>query len=320
MSHIFISYSRKDKHCAYKIQRQLEARGFKVWIDKKDIEAGAAFPIEILRAIREAAAVLILWSESAASSHFVGEEIEEALNQKMMRSIPVIPVWLDSTERKPELAHLNDLNMYGCTDEAMDSLINKIPSVIHQTLGRQWQGFDINQLLNQHPNKTTIAGTELVSVPFLTSWYCSAFIVAQGTTVIANHLSTADAKPFICVVPQFLGDTSDATLAQVFNSIQTQLDGQTFVGLHVKPNQSGKIIIDVAERGQALDAVQTTYEAVFNLVGRNRSLATLKIFTPMMAAMSGSIGHVFDSFWHVQEYHFDRQNGRYDLLFDSKDL
>jgi hypothetical protein len=66
--------------------------------------------------------------------------------------------------------------------------------------------------------------------------------------------------------------------------------------------------------------VKTTYEATHALVKRNRNLATIKIFTPMMAAMAGSVGYMFDSFWHVQEYHFDRGSERYYLLFDSKDL
>jgi hypothetical protein len=320
MSHIFISYSRKDTDCAYKIQRQLEAQGFNIWIDKNDIPAGAPFPLTIIKAISEASVVLILWSQHAEQSHFVDKEIEEALNQKMMRSIPVIPVWLDNTPLRSEFKTLNAITMTGCTDKEIDTLINKIPEDIRQSIGRQFLELDLDKPLIQQPDQMPVPGTGLVSVPFVKSWFCSANIVAHGNTIISNHIANSNNKPYICVVSQFLGDTQDSTIEQVYNSIQSKLDGQDFVAIHIKPNTLGKITIDINERGQTLDAVKTTYDAVYNFVRQNRSLATIKIFTPMMAAMSGSALYMFDSFWHIQAYHFDRQSNQYCLLFDSKDL
>lgn len=320
MGHIFISYSRNDHECAYKIQRQLEAQGFKIWIDKNDIKAGAPFPMEILKAIAEATVVLVVWSKNASASQFVNKEIEEALNHKMTRSLTVIPIWIDGTPLHPQLTNLNAALVSGCTDQEIDELIEKIPQEIRRALGRQTLDFDRNLPINQQSNRAAVPGTGLISVPFLQSWYCTASVVGLGETVVGNHLAGREAKPYLCVVPQFLGDTTDSTIEQVYSSIQGQLDGQDFVAVHIKPNTPGKIMVNVAERGQSLDAVKTTHDAVSALVRGNRNLATLKIFTPMMAAMSGSIGHIFDSFWHVQEYHFDRQINQYSLLFDSHDL
>jgi len=318
MSHIFISYSRADKVCAYKIQRQLEAQGFKTWIDKNDIPAGAPFPMEILQAIRGAAAVLILWSKNSAESHFVGKEIEEALNQKMVRSVPVIPVWLDGHPLHPLLESLNAIPLTDCSDEMIDTLVNKLPEPIKQTLGRQFHTLDPDKTLNDHHH--TLLPNGLVSIPYVTSWFCSAALIGNSDAILADHLNNKKQKPIICVVPQFLGDTSDTTVEQVYNSVRDYLDDQVFLCLHIIPNRVGRIVIDISERGQTLDVVKTTYEATHALVKRNRNLATVKIFTPMMAAMAGSVGYMFDSFWHVQEYHFDRINERYYLLFDSKDL
>src|SRR5690606_2904320 len=112
-------------------------------------------------------------------------------------------------------------------------------------------------------------------------------------------LSKKVPKPVICVVPQFLGDTGDATIEQVYDAVQADV-GQPFLCLHIIPNRPGKIMIDLQERGQTLDVVKTTYEAVYALVKHNRNLATVKIFTPMMAAMAGSVGYMFDTFWDVQ--------------------
>jgi hypothetical protein len=318
MSHIFISYSRADKDCAYKIQRQLEAQGFKTWIDKKDIPAGAPFPMEILEAIHAAAAVLILWSEHAAQSHYVGKEIEEALVQKMKRSMPVIPVWLDGHPLHLQLESLNAIPVTDCGDERIDTLINKLPEAVKQTVGRQFHSVDPDKRLKDQDHTPLPHG--LVSVPYLTSWFCRAALIGSPDVILADHLNNKKQKPIICVIPQFLGDTTDTTMEQVHNSVRDQLGGQAFVGLHILPNTSGRILINIHERGQTLDIVKTTYEATHALVNRNRNLATIRIFTPMMAAMAGSVGYLFDSFWHVQEYHFDRGSDRYYLLFDSKDV
>lgn len=318
MSYIFISYSRVDKACAYKIQRQLEAQGFKTWIDKNDIPAGAAFPLEILQAIREAAVVLILWSQNSAGSHFVGKEIEEALTQKMMRSIPVIPVWLDNHPLHLQLESLNAIPLTDCSDDLIDILINKLPEPVKQTLGRQYHTIDPDKTLNDQPHTSLPNG--LVNIPYVTSWFCSAALIGIPGTTLRDHLNNKNQKPVICVVPQFLGDTTDTTVEQVYTSVRDHLNSQDFLCLHITPNKTGKILIDIHERGQTLDIVKTTYEAIYTLVKRNRNLATIKIFTPMMAAMAGSIGYIFDSFWHVQEYHFDRASDRYYMLFDSKDL
>jgi hypothetical protein len=148
----------------------------------------------------------------------------------------------------------------------------------------------------------------------------TAVLIGTPDAILTDHFNNKKQKPVICVVPQFLGDTTDTTVDQVYNSIRDDLGDQAFLCLHVIPNKVGRILIDIHERGQTLDVVKTTYEATYALVKRNRNLATIKIFTPMMAAMAGSVGYMFDSFWHVQQYHFDRGNDRYYLLFDSKDL
>jgi len=318
MSHIFISYSRADKTCAYKIQRQLEAQGFKTWIDKNDIPAGARFPMEILQAIRGAAAVLILWSQNAAQSHFVNQELEEALNQKMIRSIPVIPVWLDGHLLHPQLESLNAISLTDCNDEMIDILINKIPEAVKQTLCRQFHTIDPNKKLKDQYH--TLLQSGLVSMPYLSSWFCSAALIGEPDVILIDHLNNKKQKPVICVIPQFLGDTTDSTIEQVYNSVRESLIDQAFLCLHVTPNRVGPIVLDIHERGQTLDIVKTLYEATYTLVKHNRNLATVKSFTPMMVAIAACVGYIFDNFWHIQQYHFDRASERYYLLFDSKDL
>ena len=62
MSHIFISYARKDIEDASKIVRALAASNFDTWADWKDIQPGTGWLDEIYRGIEEADAFLFFIS------------------------------------------------------------------------------------------------------------------------------------------------------------------------------------------------------------------------------------------------------------------
>ena len=49
---IFISYSRRDSELVLTVVKQLQKRGFTIWIDKDGIESGDAFKSVIVRAIK----------------------------------------------------------------------------------------------------------------------------------------------------------------------------------------------------------------------------------------------------------------------------
>jgi hypothetical protein len=316
MSHIFVSYSRDDSACAYKIQCKLEAHGYKVWIDKSDIDAGDPFPQRIIEAIVEASAFVVLWSANSAKSTYVDAEIEEAVNQRMHRKMPIIPVWLDTTQLHSKLQSFNAMTVKDCDDRAIRTLIDKIPQDIKNELSRKFANHDLSKAFKVDDDVDDTS--TLVTIPYLESWYCEATLIAEANTDVATHL--AQDNPYIVLIPQFLGSTADSTVQQAFKSLKPTLEEQAFVCLHIKPKQAGTIVVNVEECGQTLDAINTTYEALLQLVGGNRGLATVKLCTPMLAALSASIMYRFDSFWHFQVYHFERQTTQYYLLFDSKNL
>lgn len=63
MSHIFISYSRKDIEFASKIVQALSENNLDTWIDWKSIPKGEDWEQEIYRGIEEADAFLFLISQ-----------------------------------------------------------------------------------------------------------------------------------------------------------------------------------------------------------------------------------------------------------------
>ena len=62
--HIFISYSKKDSDFAWKLADDLEARGFKTWIDRA-IEGGSKWRETIEGALAEADEVIAVLSPNA---------------------------------------------------------------------------------------------------------------------------------------------------------------------------------------------------------------------------------------------------------------
>jgi len=89
MSHIFISYSRKDLDFAQKIVDALAANELDTWIDWKSIPKGEDWEQEIYRGIEGADAFLFLVSPDSVVSEMCNKEIAHAVaNGK--RILPIV--------------------------------------------------------------------------------------------------------------------------------------------------------------------------------------------------------------------------------------
>ncbi len=91
---IFISYSRRDSAQALVLAERLRASGMEVWIDQHGIEAATTWSTEIVGAIEECKAFMLLLSESSVTSDNVLKELSLASESK--RSI--VPVEISATE------------------------------------------------------------------------------------------------------------------------------------------------------------------------------------------------------------------------------
>jgi len=75
MSDVFISYSTKDRPLAQKLASFLESEGVCVWWDV-ELVGGQNFRSAITKQLKEAKAVLVLWSEYSVESRFVLDEAD----------------------------------------------------------------------------------------------------------------------------------------------------------------------------------------------------------------------------------------------------
>ena len=92
MSHIFISYSRRDIDFAQKIVDALAANKLDTWIDGKSIPKGEKWLDAIYRGIEESDAFLFLISRNSVNSDYCHKEIVHAVknNKRILPEIRLL--------------------------------------------------------------------------------------------------------------------------------------------------------------------------------------------------------------------------------------
>lgn len=95
MSDVFISYASADRERAQAVAAELQSRGLSVWWDRA-IPPGRQFDEVIEEALDAARCVALLWTDSAAASHWVKTEGAEALRRGVL-----VPALLQADVRIP---------------------------------------------------------------------------------------------------------------------------------------------------------------------------------------------------------------------------
>jgi hypothetical protein len=128
MSHIFISYSRKDVEIAERIINELAKSGFEPWVDWKSIPKGEELEIEIKQGIERADAFLFLISPDSVQSIWCDKEIGYALRNGKR----ILPIFLRETDIQQILPEIKNRNWVYCRDQKDD--FNKAVEEIVTTL------------------------------------------------------------------------------------------------------------------------------------------------------------------------------------------
>src|SRR5574342_334356 len=102
MSHIFISYSRKDLDFAQRIVDALAENNLDTWIDWKSIPKGEDWEQEIYRGVEEADAFLFLISPDSVRSEMCNKEIAHAV-QNGKRILAIVIRDTDAKTIRPEI-------------------------------------------------------------------------------------------------------------------------------------------------------------------------------------------------------------------------
>jgi len=88
MSHVFISYARSSASQAQAVAAALRGGGFEVWLDD-EIPAYRAYAEVIEERLREASAVVVVWSAEAIKSEWVRSEADRARAEHKLVQVKV---------------------------------------------------------------------------------------------------------------------------------------------------------------------------------------------------------------------------------------
>ncbi|HXB52910.1 MAG TPA: toll/interleukin-1 receptor domain-containing protein, partial [Rhizomicrobium sp.] len=141
---VFISCSSKDHKTASAICAALETRGHPCWMSARDVKPGENFQGAIVRAIRDAGVMVMIFSSNANNSDEIKKEMALASQCKLM----VIPVRsedvLPSEDFTYELATRQWIDLFDDWEQAMDRVGGQIDAVLPRLL-EPWPACEIDQ-------------------------------------------------------------------------------------------------------------------------------------------------------------------------------
>jgi hypothetical protein len=126
---IFVSYSSKDSKIANRICAALEAKGFACWIASRDINPGENFGEAIVKAIRAAKLMLLVFTQNANNSDEIKKELVLAGHNRLI----VVPVRVEDVVPGGafayELATRQWIDLFDDWDRAMERLASWIKTI-----------------------------------------------------------------------------------------------------------------------------------------------------------------------------------------------
>ncbi len=141
MSDVFISYSRPDRALAQSLADELTAKNWSVWWDS-ELLSGEDFRAAILARLRQAKAVIVIWSRHSIGSRCVCEEAEEAA--QLLKLIAVGAPGFDARDlplglRSFQLVPIeNRAGILAAIAAARDGRLNTHRPLIRKTLLELW--------------------------------------------------------------------------------------------------------------------------------------------------------------------------------------
>jgi TIR domain len=128
---VFISYSSKDKVIADAVCARLEARSIRCWIAPRDVQPGLPYGEEIIDAIHNSRAMVLVLSANANASPHIPKEVERAVS----RGVPVIPLRVEDVMPAKSLDYfISSVHWLDAItpplEQHLDSLANTIQTLL----------------------------------------------------------------------------------------------------------------------------------------------------------------------------------------------
>ena len=127
---IFISFASQDAKIASTICTALENRGFTCWISDRDIHPGENFQSAIVRAIRSAKVLLLVFTANSNRSDEMTKELALASQQKLM----VVPLRVENVTPSYafayEFATRQWIDLFSDWEQAINNLCTRLTAAL----------------------------------------------------------------------------------------------------------------------------------------------------------------------------------------------
>lgn len=127
---VFISFASQDDKVATTICKAIENRGFKCWISTRDIQPGENFQSSIVRAIRGAKVLLLVFTANSNRSEEMTKELALASQQKLM----VVPLRVENVTPSDafayEFATRQWIDLFADWERAMNHLCARLTAAL----------------------------------------------------------------------------------------------------------------------------------------------------------------------------------------------
>ena len=127
--HVFLSYSTQDQQDVQTICNALENRGIRCWLAERDIAPGENYQEAIVKAIRDAKVMVLVFTGHANNS----DEIKKELSLASKYSVTVIPVRMEDVRPNDafsyEFSIRQWIDLFADWESAIDRVSRKIASI-----------------------------------------------------------------------------------------------------------------------------------------------------------------------------------------------
>ncbi len=126
---VFISYATADRKEALSVCKAIERRGTQCWISTRDVAPGENYQEAIVRSLRNAGAMVLVFSDAANNS----DEIKKELSLASRYHIPVMALRIEDVEPSDafayELSTRQWIDAFESWDKSIDAPTQRIAQV-----------------------------------------------------------------------------------------------------------------------------------------------------------------------------------------------
>lgn len=214
MRAVFVSYATADRRQALSLCEAIERRGVPCWISARDVAPGENYQEAIVRALRAAPAMVLVFSAAANGS----EEIKKELSLASRFRTPVIALRIEDVEPSDafayELSTRQWVDAFDDRDRSIDMLVDRIAVIGGATTASVTAPVNARSTSWRRPTMLAAAGLLLLLI-VAGSWW------ALRSPSAAAHAMTVRLAGFQLLSPDLpatMRATVDAEVAAAFNA------------------------------------------------------------------------------------------------------